>query len=132
MRKCTNCGRECRDNEYTCIDCGGMTSKADSGMQNKYVAPVDAKEQIIDDKLRRFMKEKGLEPLNKQDAEKARNIARQLLGNNLIQLGTALSFTGKTEDLAKMSYLSALVDQNWMIISQLDRLNKNIEKLIEK
>jgi hypothetical protein len=71
MRKCTNCGRECRDNEYTCIDCGGMTSKADSGMQNKYVAPVDAKEQIIDDKLRRFMKENRFGSLcNKQDAEK--------------------------------------------------------------
>lgn len=24
MRKCTNCGREYRDNEDTCIDCGGM------------------------------------------------------------------------------------------------------------
>lgn len=24
MRKCTNCGRECRDNEDIGIDCGGM------------------------------------------------------------------------------------------------------------
>jgi hypothetical protein len=38
----------------------------------------------------------------------------------------------KAEEQAKVTYLSALVEQNWMIIRQLSRLNKNIEKLIDK
>lgn len=40
----------------------------------------------------------------------------------------ALSFA-KAEEQAKVTYLSALVEQNWMIIRQLSRLNKNIEEL---
>ena len=43
----------------------------------------------------------------------------------------ALSFA-KAEEQAKVTYLSALTEQNWMIIRQLSRLNKNIEKLLEK
>lgn len=131
MRKCSNCGKECGDNEYTCTDCGGMTTKPSPGMQNKYLKPSEVKEQIIDDNLRKFMKTHGLDALNREDAEMARMIAKQLLGNDLIQLGTALSFTGRREDVAIMSYLSSIVEQNWMIINQLNKLNKNIEKMIE-
>ena len=30
-----------------------------------------------------------------------------------------------------INYLSALVEQNWIIINQLSRLNSNIEKIME-
>lgn len=43
----------------------------------------------------------------------------------------ALSFA-KAEEQAKVTYLSTAVEQNWMIIRQLSRLNKNIEKLLER
>ena len=44
--------------------------------------------------------------------------------------GMALSFA-KAEEQAKVTYLSAITEQNWMIIRQLSRLNKNIEGLKE-
>ena len=50
-----------------------------------------------------------------------------MAGNSLIEFGTALS--GKAEDVAKMSYLRAILEQNWIIIRQLDRLNRNLENL---
>lgn len=43
----------------------------------------------------------------------------------------ALSFA-KAEEQAKVTYLSALVEQNWLIVNQLSRLNAGIEKLIAK
>ena len=51
-----------------------------------------------------------------------KNIANNLMGNKLIELGTALSGSG--EDVAKMTYLSAIVEQNWIIIRLLDKLTK--------
>lgn len=69
----------------------------------------------------------GLESLSDpHDLENVRNISYSLMGNSLIELGTALS--GKGEDSAKMSYLSALVEQNWIIIRQLDKLNQALNK----
>ena len=43
------------------------------------------------------------------------------MGNKLIELGTAMQ--GGGADSAKMSYLRAIVEQNWIIIRQLDKLN---------
>ena len=40
-------------------------------------------------------------------------------------------FSGKTEDRIKIDRLAALQEQNWVIINQLIKLNKNIEKLID-
>lgn len=56
------------------------------------------------------------------DLESVKQISMSLMGNSLIEFGTAMS--GKAEDVAKMTYLSALVEQNWIIIRQLDKLNK--------
>ena len=131
MRKCSSCGRECQNNEYSCKECGGVTTNI-SQTKSRFVSPRESKEQIINDKLRNFMKSHGLESLEKTEAEIAKNIANQLMGNNLITLGTALSFGGKQEDVAKLTYLSALVEQNWMIINQLNKLNKSIDKILDK
>lgn len=51
-----------------------------------------------------------------------RNISNSLAGNSLIEFGTILS--GKAEDVAIMSYLRAIVEQNFIIIRQLDKLAK--------
>lgn len=132
MRKCSNCGRQCNDNEYSCKECGGVTTKVGAEVQTRYISSQETKEQIIDDKLRRFMRAHGLDSLEKSDAEIASSIAKQLAGNKLIELGTLLSFGGKAEESAKLTYLSALVEQNWLIINQLNRLNKKLDSLIDK
>lgn len=85
--------------------------------------------QKQEEKLQRFVTSHHLESLNKEDAENARLIALGLMGNNLIEWGNILS--GEPKDTAKLSYLCAITNQNWMIINQLDRLNKKIDKLLE-
>ena len=69
----------------------------------------------------------GLEELqDERDLEAVKVIAMEMAGNGLIEFGTALS--GKVEDVAKISYLRAVLEQNWIIIRQLDRLNRNLTK----
>lgn len=67
-----------------------------------------------------------LTALPKEDMEIVTQIADDLAGNGLITLGTRLS--GKAEDVAKITYLSALVRQNWILINQLSRIEKLLKK----
>jgi len=84
----------------------------------------ETKEDKIARKTQAMMEKYGLEYLDQKDLESVRSIGYALMGNNMIELGTALSGSGV--DVAKMSYLRALIEQNWIIIRQLDRLNKKI------
>jgi hypothetical protein len=59
-----------------------------------------------------------------RDFASAQKIAWNLAGNKLIELGAALQ--GKGPDAAKMSYLNALVEQNFIIIRQLDRIARKL------
>ncbi|MDP4145847.1 MAG: hypothetical protein Q8936_15400 [Bacillota bacterium] len=92
----------------------------------------ETKEEKNAKQLQKFMDKYQLEDLDEKDLVVLKRIAGDLSGNNLLSLGMALSFSTKAEDQAKISYLSALVEQNWMIIRQLSRLNKNIENLQNK
>ena len=68
-----------------------------------------------------LLKKYGLEDLSDQrDLDNVKMISYNLMGNKLIELGTALS--GSAPDSAKMSYLAAIVEQNWIIIRMLDKL----------
>lgn len=89
------------------------------------------KEEKQMDKMNKFMDRYQLEDLDEKDLIVLQRIANDLMGNKWIQAGMVLSFA-KAEEQAKVTYLSALTEQNWMIIRQLSRLNKNIEKLLEK
>ena len=74
-------------------------------------------------KVEALLEKYGLQELkDPRDVESVRAIAASLMGNKLIELGTALS--GNGDDAAKMSYLSAIVEQNWIIIRLLDKLAK--------
>ena len=77
-------------------------------------------------KTQAMMEKYGLQYLDEKDLESVRNIGYALMGNGLIELGTAL--TGSGPDVAKMSYLRAMVEQNWVIIRQLDRINKKLDQ----
>jgi len=81
--------------------------------------------------LEKFMARYQLEDLDEKDLVVLRRITQDLAGNKWMKAGMALSFA-KVEEQAKMTYLSALVEQNWMIVRQLSRLNVNIERLLSK
>ena len=83
----------------------------------------ESKEEKKARKIQETLEKYGLQDLSDpRDIESVKNIASDLMGNKLIELGTALSGSG--EDSAKLSYLSAIVEQNWIIIRLLDKLTK--------
>lgn len=83
----------------------------------------DKKEQKVQAMLQKY----GLEDLSDpRDIQSVRNIATNLMGNKLIELGAALQGSGA--DAAKMSYLNAIMEQNFIMIRQLDRIAKSLEK----
>lgn len=83
------------------------------------------------ERLEEFMEKYQLEDLDEKDMVVLEKIANDLIRNSLMKTGMNLP-AARTEDQLKVTYLSALIEQNWMIIRQLSRLNNNIEKLNNK
>ena len=82
----------------------------------------ETKEEKKERKVQELLEKYGLQNLSDpRDKESVRAISEALLGNKLIEVGTALQGSGA--DSAKMSYLRAIVEQNWIIIRLLDELN---------
>ena len=77
------------------------------------------------------MQKYGLENISKVDAESIERILGDLAGKNLMRTGLALSGV-KAEDQVKMDYLSAMMEQNWIIIRQLDRISKILINISKK
>lgn len=93
-----------------------------------------SKESKEDKKLKeieKFMVRYQLDEINDKDLKIIKNIANDLAGNNLIKAGMALSFA-RVEEQAKVSYLSAIIQQNWIMIRQLNNLNNKLDELINK
>lgn len=75
------------------------------------------------EKAAAILQKYGLE--NVQDPktiEALQNISLGLAGTSFIEAGTLLA--GKAEDVAKLSFLRAIVEQNFIIIRQLDKLGR--------
>lgn len=85
-----------------------------------------SKEEKQTQEIAKLVNKYHLDNLDPADLETVKQIAADLAGNGLISVGVSLS--GKAEDVAKITYLSALVRQNWLIINQLSRIAKLLEK----
>lgn len=81
--------------------------------------------------MQEFMERYHFEDLDDMDMGVLRKIAGELLQKDIFDGSMALA-RGRSEELAKVSLMNAQIEQNWIIIRQLSRLNKNIEKLLEK
>lgn len=88
----------------------------------------ESKEEKQTRKDSELMEKYGLSSIDHRDAESVRKILNDIAANGLFKAGMALSFA-KGEEQAKVTYLSALVEQNWIIIRQLDQLNKRMEEI---
>ena len=83
----------------------------------------ESKEEKQARKVQELLDKYGLQDLSDpRDIESVKRISQELMGNSMIELGTALSGSGV--DAAKLSYLNAIVEQNWIIIRLLDKLTK--------
>lgn len=89
------------------------------------------KEEKKQQEIEKFMERYQLDEISAQDLVIIKKIATDLMGNNLLKAGMALSFA-KAEEQAKVTYLSALVEQNWIMIRQLSNISSKLDKLIEK
>ncbi|MGP1540861.1 hypothetical protein [Peptostreptococcus stomatis] len=89
------------------------------------------KEEKKQQEIEKFMERYQLDEISDQDLVIIKKIATDLMGNNLLKAGMALSFA-KAEEQAKVTYLSALVEQNWIMIRQLSNISSKLDKLIEK
>lgn len=89
------------------------------------------KEEKKQQEIEKFMERYQLDEISDQDLVIIKKIATDLMGNNLLKAGMALSFA-KAEEQAKVTYLSALVEQNWIMIRQLNNISSKLDKLIEK
>ena len=89
------------------------------------------KEEKKQREIEKFMARYQLDEISDQDLVIIKKIATDLMGNNLLKAGMALSFA-KAEEQAKVTYLSALVEQNWIMIRQLRNISSKLDKLIEK
>ena len=90
------------------------------------------KEEKEAKKFQQFLQRYNLKNVDIEDYELLKNISTELIGTGLMDLGLSLSFGTSTEDRMKISKLNVLQEQNWIIINQLSRLNKNLKTLIEQ
>lgn len=88
--------------------------------KDEKLARQEAKQEAkVDALLERY----GLEDIKNPDTfEALKTISYTLSGNKFTEVGAALG--GNAIDVAKMTYLRALIEQNFIIIKQLDNLSK--------
>lgn len=83
----------------------------------------EKKAEKVDQLLQRY----GLQELSDdRDYDSVVRIAQNLMGNKLIELGAALQ--GNGTDAAKLSYLNAIMEQNFIMIRQLDRISQMLKR----
>lgn len=78
------------------------------------------KDQKQEEKMRKLLKKYRLESVSADISDDVQAIAYELMGNKAIEVGTL--FQGNGIDATKMSYLSAIMKQNWIIIKLLDEI----------
>lgn len=83
------------------------------------------------EELNKLMSKYNLRGMDKEDLKVLRRISSDLSGNGFFKAGMALSFA-KAEEQAKVTYLSALVEQNWLMIKQLSDINNKLGELVKE
>jgi hypothetical protein len=87
-----------------------------------------------EEKTQEFIDRYGLTGLtNEADQASVYKIATELVGTGLMETGMTLSAFGKSsEALLPVYYQRAILEQNWIIIRQLDRISAALEELAKK
>lgn len=91
----------------------------------------ETKEEKAEKQLRQLLSKYGLEDMqtiDQKDRESVQKIILDLAGTGLMRAGMAMSF-GKAEEQVKVQSLTALIEQNWIIIRQLDRITQRLDDL---
>jgi hypothetical protein len=90
----------------------------------------ETKEEKAERKEAQMLHKYGMDNLgNIEDVESVKKIVQELAGSGLFEVGMALGGANDKELLKQQVYYQrAMIEQNFIIIRQLDRLNKKLEK----
>ena len=87
----------------------------------------DKKEKERLDKEQKVLEKYGVESLSDPaDLASVKKIASELVGSGLIETGLKISMA-KPDDALKISYLRSIMEQNFIVIRQLDKIAKLLE-----
>ena len=88
----------------------------------------ESKEEKAERKELEMMQKYGLDELtDPKDKESVKKIVSELVGTGLMETGMKLAM-GNAGDLLKVSYLRATMEQTFIIIRQLEKLNRLLDK----
>ena len=88
----------------------------------------EEKKELEQKEMQKLIEKYNLTDLDEEDNIIVKKVAQDLYAmgytTTMIKLGSAMSST----DRAVINYLQALTDQNWIMINQLSRINKKLNK----
>lgn len=83
--------------------------------------------KVSTDKMQKVLAKYGLEDLNdERDFMAVQQIAKELLGSGLMDASVRLGMFTKATDQLQITYQRAIMEQNWIIIRQLDRIARGL------
>ena len=83
---------------------------------------------LLGDPVEKAMEKYGLNSISEKDRESVRAIVEHMAGSGRLDLSMKLSFNAKAEDKLQIACLQSIFEQNWIMIRQLDRIAKALEK----
>lgn len=93
--------------------------------------PIEQKKADKIAKSERILQQFGLSGLDEIDADSVRWVSGELTGNGLLEFSSLLS-GAKSSELIMNSCLRALVEQNWILLRQLNKMNNQLEEMREQ
>ncbi len=87
----------------------------------------EEKQQILEEKTKKVLEKYNLTDISTEYTEAIKNINSELAGSGLSELGNLLAPDQNTSLRVHTQFLNAIVQQNWIIIRQLDQINKKLE-----
>lgn len=87
----------------------------------------EEKQAEREEKLNQIMAKYELNELEDKYKNAVSSINLELSGTGAMELGNMLSFDEKTAARLNNYYMNALIQQNWIIIRQLDDINKKLK-----
>lgn len=88
----------------------------------------ESKEDKAARKEQELLEKYGLENISRENVDSVKKIINELVGTGMMETGLKLSMSGKVEDVLPVYYQRAILEQNWIIIRQLDRITQLLEK----
>lgn len=88
----------------------------------------EEKQAKKEEKMHQIMAKYELNELEDKYKNAVKNINSELAGTGAMEFGNMISFDEKTAARLNTYYMNALIQQNWIIIRQLNEINKNLNK----